>query len=59
VLNGRDVSALIEVLNGQRRMDTAQTDLNADGALTSADLAGLLDLIASGPTGQRIAGRTD
>lgn len=59
VLNGRDVTALIEVLNGQRRMDTAQTDLNADGILTSADLAGLLDLVASGPTGQRIAGRTD
>jgi hypothetical protein len=60
VLNGRDVTALIEVLNGQRRLASEQTDLNGDGKTTTADLASLVDLLASGPavpTGTRIASR--
>jgi hypothetical protein len=56
VLNGQDVTALIEVLNGERQLSLAQTDLNGDSKTTTADLVGLVDAVATWPdAGVRIA----
>lgn len=54
VIDGRDVLALLETLNGRAKRPIYQTDINADGTLDARDLTRLIDLLESA----RAEGRT-
>ncbi|MBI1827389.1 MAG: hypothetical protein HY287_06185 [Planctomycetes bacterium] len=45
--NSNDVSALIDAMNGTKRLPLYRTDIDGDGALTSRDLSALVDILSN------------